>query len=405
MTSRSSRESTGSQGAAGGARLVSPNSQSQREKLSSSSSFEKKPTPLRPRSILKKKRSTPDSQARKSKKSTQEAAKPGRPREEESTAAKPAQAPVDTSAELFGTLPETVAQTAEANSTKPEEERRETEDKRRSSSLFSSEAADEKRRSSSLFSDIADARRISDSSAFSLPCAQPRRPPRSSDESTSRRSSSLLNTSNLEPIPDPSGPRRSSSLEPRRSSSSLFSMPMSEEDAAERLVEAVEPAMATSSALQPVEQSPATPAEDSQNVTVVAAKRKPDESPEVVKKQSRKRLRLQSSPLPPDAEFAVPVARAPIRTSSESKSSSSLAASASLFSSSEHPSVEELTEHEQESGNPGDRAAAAEEQPPSDEQDVIPSSVPATLTRTPRRGRGKKPSGGGSTRKTGESWI
>ncbi len=84
--------------------------------------------------------------------------------------------------------------------------------------------SDEKRRSSSLFSDVAEPRR-SDSSVFSIPAAQPPRAKRSSETSqSSRRSSSLLGpysgiSKQSSTSPSEQGGRKSSSI----GSASLFS--------------------------------------------------------------------------------------------------------------------------------------------------------------------------------------
>ena len=366
---------------------------------SSSSSLEQKPTPLRSKSTLA-------SSKKRSKRRSQEAKEPEGQKLQlvgEEAAVEPSEgqeigAVEGPSTELFSsaTLPEgsrPVAQEAAA-------ERRDS---------------DERRRSSSLFSDAGDQKRVSDSSTFSIPAG---RPPRKSRTSTSpgsdshlpRRSSSLFNEmyglpglSDLDAfqgIPQPDEPwRKSSSIgsaslfsansrpsheqqsdrrsssslfsaqgyQSYRRSSSLFSVQMSGDEGGEGRPGAPEPALAKTSALstQAAEQSPATPAtNDDANITVVPAvgKRKqqvsPGASPPHAKQTKRSTISSsslkQSEPL-----FITPSVPAPAagRTSSEAKtSSSSLAQSTSLFSSPERP----MGDQESSKSNSTDSSLVAE---------------------------------------------
>ena len=268
--------------------------------------------------------------------------------------------------------------------------------------------SEERRRSSSLFSDTGDPRRVSDSSTFSIPAAPPLRKSRFSnspgtDSQHSRRSSSLYREyyglprlSDLGAQPDdparksssigsaslfshgsrPShgyqSDRRSSSLfsgqgyQSDRRSSSLFSVQMSGDEGGEGRGAVPEPALAKTSALssQPIERSPATPAsiDDAQNVTVVPAreKRKQEFSPGMSPPHTRPKRSTSSSSSLRQSEplFATPSAPAPAagRTSSEGKtSSSSLAQSASLFTSPEQPAA-----HESSKSKSTDSSLAAE---------------------------------------------
>lgn len=350
---------------------------------SSSSSLEQKPTPLRSKSTLasSKKRVKPKSQ---------EVQKPGEQvqPEIEETVVEPAEVPHEKtldepSTELFsGTvLPEGSRPLVQEVTT----ERRDS---------------DERRRSLSLFSETGDQKRVSDSSTFSIPATPPPRKSRASNSHSSnshcsqRRSSSLFNElyglprlSDLDAfhgLPQPDDPlrksssigsaslfsagsrpsrdyqsdRRSSSLfsaqeyQSDRRSSSLFSVQMRGDEGGEGRSGAPEPALAKTSALsaQQVEMSPATPAsnDDAQNITVVPArdKRKQEVSPGASPpraKQNKLSTSSSSSLKQSEPLFATPSAPAPVagRTPEGKTSSSSLIQSASLFTSPEQPIEQE----------------------------------------------------------------